>query len=53
MRDYLDDWRDAQTAEKTLDEIEQGEQAVLKWEDVKKGLYDNRVLRKRIGPQHR
>jgi predicted DNA-binding protein len=41
LTEYLEDVRDARLAEQTLEQIENGEETLLAWEDVKKGLYEN------------
>jgi predicted transcriptional regulator len=37
----LEDWQDAQAADRALAELERGEDKLLDWRDVKTGLYDD------------
>lgn len=40
LAECLEDWQDAQAADKALAELERGEDILLDWEEVKAGLYD-------------
>jgi predicted DNA-binding protein len=41
LTEYLEDIHDARLAEQAIKEIERGEETLLNWEDVKKGLYES------------
>lgn len=40
LLEYLEDVHDARLAEQAIKELERGEDTLLDWEDVKKGLYE-------------
>ncbi|MCI0653579.1 MAG: hypothetical protein L0Y39_03765 [Methylococcaceae bacterium] len=43
IRNVLQNYLDVQTAEKILEDIERGDEGLVDWEDVKKGLHENMV----------
>lgn len=40
VEDFLEDYHDTKLAEQAIKRIEDGQDTLLRWEDVKAGLYD-------------
>lgn len=40
VEEFLEDYHDTKLAEQTIKRIEDGQDTLLSWEDVKAGLYD-------------